>query len=193
MSESIQPVPVYSGTGSFIEKNIIATGKYLWLADRQQVCQTQDCNRRSFWNPDHPESYAVLLRSADSVPLLLLSESGSDLQFPAYCYYTENIIVGASSLLFGSEIFMKIGNRIAFRLKFTGIKWNATSRLWPYGYCMVNIIWPKTRFFNFIHRKIAGKLVDNGGNHLQMGQFVSTWMLDIMQKARIYGLFGNLG
>ena len=88
---------------------------------------------------------------------------------------------------------MKIGNRIALILKFTGIKWNATSRLWPYGYCMVNIIWPKTRFFNFIHRKIAGKLVDNGGNHLQMGQFVSTWMLDIMQKARIYGLFGNLG
>ena len=44
----------------------------------------QDYSRRSFWNPDHPESYAMLHRSAGSVPLLLLSENGSDLRFPAY-------------------------------------------------------------------------------------------------------------
>ena len=82
--------------------------------------------------------------------------------------YPENVIVSASCFLLCCHILMKVGNRIAFGLEFTCIKWNATGSLWPYGNGMINLIWAKSRFFDFFHREITGKLVNHGGNHFKM-------------------------
>ena len=72
-----------------------------------------------------------------------------------------------------SKVFKQICDRITFTLEFTCIERNSTGCLWPYTYCVINIIWPKTTFFNFFHREIFCQLMNDRGNHFQVCQFLS--------------------
>ena len=70
-----------------------------------------------------------------------------------------------------SEVLKQISDRITFTLKLTCIKWYTTCCLWPDANCVINIIRSESGFFNFLHGKIPGKLMHNGGYHFQMTEF----------------------
>ncbi len=46
--------------------------------------------------------------------------------------------------------------------------WSTTCRNWVDTSCMVNIIIRKSLFLNLLYRQIAGKLMNNCTNHLNM-------------------------
>ena len=100
--------------------------------------------------------------------------------------YTKDIIISGPCLLFCSKVFEKICDRIAFTLKFTGIKRNTPSCLWPYTNCMVNIIWSKSGIFDFFHSQVAGELVDDRGNHFQVRQFFSSNIIEYSHGSSVW-------
>lgn len=86
----------------------------------------------------------------------------------------QNVVIRASGFLFRSKVFVKVCNGVTLTLELTGIKWDAACCLRPDANCVVNIIRTETGIFNFFHRKVSGKLMDDGGYHFQVRQLVST-------------------
>lgn len=86
----------------------------------------------------------------------------------------QNVVIRASGFLFRSKVFVKVGDRVALTLELAGIKRNTACCLRPDANCVVDIIRTKTGIFNFFHRKVSGKLMDNGGYHFKVCQLVST-------------------
>ena len=81
------------------------------------------------------------------------------------------------------QILEKIRERIALGLKLAGVEGNAARRLGPDPRGMIDIIRPKALLYQFLRGKIAGQLVDNGGDHLQMRQLLSA---DIRQHRLLH-------
>ena len=74
--------------------------------------------------------------------------------------------------MFSSEIFRQISDGVTLDLKYAGIKWDAASRLRPDAERMINIIFIKTRSFDFFYRKIFCQLIDNRADDFDMGKFI---------------------
>ena len=73
--------------------------------------------------------------------------------------------------MFSSEIFRQISDGVTLDLKNAGIKWDAASSLRPDAECVINIIFIKTRSFNFFYRKIFCQLIDNRVDYFDMVNF----------------------
>ena len=67
-----------------------------------------------------------------------------------------------------AEILGQIRDRIPLGLELTGVKRNPSRRLRPDPYSMIHIIIRKSLFLNLLYRQIAGKLMNNCTNHLNM-------------------------
>lgn len=61
---------------------------------------------------------------------------------------------------------MKVGDRVSFRLKFTGVEWNIACGLGPDADGVIDIVISKTRFLDFFHAEISCELMDHSGHHL---------------------------
>lgn len=94
--------------------------------------------------------------------------------FRDIAYNTQNIVIGGTSLLLRRHVLVQICNRIAFALKFAGIKGDAARCLGPNCNCMIDIIWPEAGIFNFFHGKAPCELMHDSCNHFKMRQFFST-------------------
>lgn len=115
----------------------------------------------------HPECFAKTLEVYD----LPGTQETNRIYNVRVFYDTKNVIVSGAGFLLCSHIFHKVSNRIAFGLEFTGILWNTTGSLWPYGKGVVNIVRTEARGFDFLWSQVSGKLVYDGCNHLKMGNF----------------------
>ena len=74
--------------------------------------------------------------------------------------------------MFRSHVFGQVCDGIALRSKAKRIKREACRRLRIYSCRMIDEVGLETRFFNLFHRHIAGQLMHDGGDHLQMRQFL---------------------
>ncbi len=97
-----------------------------------------------------------------------LSQEANGIRHLRILYQAQNIVVGDSCFLFCCQILMKICDRISFGLKFTSIKWNPSCGLGPKAGGVINVVGPKSRFFNLFHSKVSGKLMDNSADNLEM-------------------------
>ena len=95
----------------------------------------------------------------------------------------QNVVIRAPGFLFRSKVFVKVGDRIPLALEFAGVKGDASCRLRPDSNCVVNIIRTETGIFNFFHRKVSGKLMDNGRDHFQVCQLFRS---NIVQHCRCH-------
>lgn len=87
-------------------------------------------------------------------------------------YQTKDVIISRPGFLFSRHIFMKICDRISFGLKVSCGPWSAAGRLRPECQSMIDIIFIKTGFFNLLRGQISGQLMDDGADHLHVGEFV---------------------
>lgn len=87
---------------------------------------------------------------------------------------TQDVVIGRACLLFGSHILVEIRNDITFGLELAGIEWYAACCLWPESERVVDVVGTEAGVFDFLHAKVAGQLMDNGTDHLEMPQLVST-------------------
>ena len=86
----------------------------------------------------------------------------------------QNIVIGEPCFLFCGHILIEIRNGIAGGLELAGAEGEAAGGLGPDSCRMVNIVGGEALFFQLFCRQVAGELVDDGGNDLQMGQFFGT-------------------
>lgn len=87
---------------------------------------------------------------------------------------SQDIFVGAPGFLFCCHIFRQIRNDIALGLVFTGIVRDSARRLRPKRGGVVDIIGTETGVFDFLHGQILCKLIDDGSDHLKVGEFFRT-------------------
>ena len=86
--------------------------------------------------------------------------------------HADDVIIGGAGFLFRSHVFGQVCDGIALRSKAKRIKREACRRLRIYSCRMIDEVGLETRFFNLFHRHIAGQLMHDGGDHLQMRQFL---------------------
>ena len=72
-----------------------------------------------------------------------------------------------------SHILVQIGDDISLYLELTGIKGNTACCLGPDTDGMIHVIVGESAFLNLFHGEVTGQLVDDGGYHFQMPQFIS--------------------
>ena len=89
-------------------------------------------------------------------------------------YYTQDVIVRCTGFLFGSKVFKKVSDGIAFRLELVGIKRNPAGCLRPNGGSVIDIVRCKALGFQLFSRKSAGQLVHDGSDHFHVGQLLGT-------------------
>ena len=75
---------------------------------------------------------------------------------------------------------MQVGNGVALALQISGCKGRTVGGLRKDAYGMVDKVGVKAAFFDLLDGKIAGKLVHDGADHLQMCQLFGA---DIVQQA----------
>jgi len=86
----------------------------------------------------------------------------------------QNVVVGGAGFLFRSHILVQIGDDISLYLELTGIKGNTACCLGPDTDGMIHVIVGESAFLNLFHGEVTGQLVDDGGYHFKMPQFIST-------------------
>lgn len=79
---------------------------------------------------------------------------------------TDDVVVGRAGFLLGSHVFRQVGNGIALRSKAEGVEREACRSLRVNAGGMVYKICLKTRLLNLFKRHVAGKLMNDGRNHL---------------------------
>lgn len=89
----------------------------------------------------------------------------------------KNVVVSGSCFLLCSHVFKKVGNDISFTLEFAGIERNTACCLRPDANGVVRVVGCEAAFFNFLHGKIASKLVYDCRNHFQMSQFFGAYIV----------------
>ena len=87
-------------------------------------------------------------------------------------YETKDIVVGGVRFLLCSHILHQIRNDIAFGLELAGIEGDAARRLRPDSDSVIHVIIAETARLDLLHGKVFGELVDDGGYHFQMCQFL---------------------
>ncbi len=84
---------------------------------------------------------------------------------------TQDIVVGGTGFLLRSHIFVQIGDDIPLYLELTGIEGHAARRLGPDTDGMIHVVIGETAFFDLLHGKVTGQLVNDGGDYLEMPEF----------------------
>ena len=79
---------------------------------------------------------------------------------------TNDVVVGRACLLLCSHVFRQVGDGIAFGCKAEGIERKTCRSLRVYACGMVHEICLKACFFDLLHGHVAGKLMNDGRNHL---------------------------
>lgn len=90
-------------------------------------------------------------------------------------YQAEDVIVSGSGFLLCCEVFNEIGDGITLALEFAGVERNAAGSLGPKCKRMVNVILVEAGSSDFLGGQAAGELVDDGADHLKVGEFLSTY------------------
>lgn len=93
--------------------------------------------------------------------------------------HPQDVVVGGPRLLLRSHILRQVGDGIALALEFTGILRDTACRLRPYRQSVVDIVGTKVGSLDLLRGQIAGELVNDGGDHFEMGDLNGTWMLEM--------------
>ncbi len=99
---------------------------------------------------------------------------------------TQDIVIGGAGFLLRSHILVQIRDDISLYLELTGIKGNTARCLRPDADSMIHVIVGEPAFLNLFHGEVTGQLVDDGGYHFQMPQFISPVMLYMELNVEFY-------
>ena len=100
---------------------------------------------------------------------------------------TQDIVVSGPGFLLGGQIFVEIGDGIAFGLEDGGGPGHAAGCLGPERQGVVHVVGGEAGTFDLFRRQVLRELVDDGADHLHVGQFLRS---DIGQRAvtSLYGM-----
>ena len=101
----------------------------------------------------------------------------------------KEVIIGHARLLLGGEVLVEIGDHIALDADILGIKGNARGGLGIDACGMVDKIGLKSRSADLLLGEVTGQLMDDRGDHLEVGELVRTPMMEIntpQQKSLMY-------
>lgn len=90
-------------------------------------------------------------------------------------YQAQDVVIGGAGFLLRSQILKEIGQRVAFALKFAGVKGDASGSLGPDSRGMIHVVVGKAGALDFLHGQVAGELMDDGGYHFQVSQLLGTY------------------
>ena len=80
--------------------------------------------------------------------------------------HADDVIIGGAGFLFRSHVFGQVCDGITLRSKAKRVKREACRRLRVDPRGMIDEVGLEPRFFNLLHRHIAGQLMHDGGDHL---------------------------
>ena len=87
-------------------------------------------------------------------------------------YKPKDVVVCGSGFLFGSHVFEKVGDRVAFRLELGGAVWHAACGLGPDAHGVIDIVRRESLCLQFLRRQVSCQLVDDGCDHFHVGKFL---------------------
>lgn len=93
---------------------------------------------------------------------------------------TQDIVIGHSGLLLGSEVLGQVGDHIALDRHRRRAPGEAGGGRWVYAGGTVHKVGVKAGGFDLLLGEIAGELMDNGADHLQVAQLLRA---DVGQKS----------
>lgn len=95
-------------------------------------------------------------------------------------YQPEDIIVGGAGLLLGGHVLGEVGDGVAGGLEDWRRRRHSACGLRPDAGGVIHKVDVKAGFFDLLDGEVAGELVDDGADHLQMRQLLGT---DIIEQA----------
>ena len=122
---------------------------------------------------DHPHGFAEPLE-VDDFPFTEEPDRIADFRV---LDQPEDVVVGEPCLLLCRHILIEIRDGIAGGLELAGAEGKAAGRLGPDPRGVVNIVGGEALFLQLFCRQVAGQLVDDGGDDLQVGQFFGTYIV----------------
>lgn len=99
----------------------------------------------------------------------------------------QDIVIGQACLLFGGHILIQIGDGVTGGLEGLCREWLAARGHRPDGKCVVDVVFIETGRFDLLRSKVFGELTDDGGNDLEVAEFIRTLMLDITSVKKYLG------
>ena len=89
--------------------------------------------------------------------------------------HSENVVVGRAGFLFGCQIFMEVGNRVALGLHIRRSPRHAACRSRINAGGMIDVIRCKAGIHDLFAAEIARKLMHDRAYHLKMPQFLRAY------------------
>ena len=132
----------------------------------------------------------VILNHAEGFPKPLIMD---DLPFPeeadggddvGVIYQPEDVIVGGAGLLLGGHVLGEVGDGVAGGLEGGGGEGHSACGLRPDAGGVIHKVDVKAGLFDLLDGEVAGELVDDGADHLQMRQLYCTPMMDIKKQPK---------
>ena len=113
-----------------------------------------------------------------------LSEIFDGISDVGIIYESKDIVVRDASLLFGGEVLVKIGEKIALDGEIRGCEGYACGRYRIDTRSMIDEIGVEARALDLLGREVFGQLKEDSGNHLHMSQFVCSQMIHIIEAKK---------
>lgn len=122
---------------------------------------------------NHAEGFAKPL-IMDDLPFPEEADGGDDV---GVIHQPEDIIVGGAGLLLGGHVLGEVGDGVAGGLEGGGGKGHSACGLRPDAGGVIHKVDVKAGFFDLLDGEVAGELVDDGADHLQMRQLIGTTLI----------------
>ena len=89
--------------------------------------------------------------------------------------HAKNVVVRRAGFLFGGEVFVKVGERIAFRLHGGGCPGESTCRRGINAGGVIDIVRRKARIHDLFAAEISRELMHDCADHLKVPQFLRAY------------------
>lgn len=122
---------------------------------------------------NHAEGFAKPL-IMDDLPFPEEADGGDDV---GVIYQLEDIIVGGAGLLLGGHVLGEVGDGVAGGLEGGGGEGHSACGLRPDAGGVIHKVDVKAGLFDLLDGEVAGELVDDGADHLQMRQLIGTSLI----------------
>lgn len=110
----------------------------------------------------------------DDLPFPEEADGGDDV---GVIHQPEDIIVGGAGLLLGGHVLGEVSDGVAGGLEGGGGEGHSACGLRPDAGGVIHKVDVKAGFFDLLDGEVAGELVDDGADHLQMRQLIGTTLI----------------
>lgn len=94
----------------------------------------------------------------------------------------ENVVIGQTGFLFRSKVLVEVCDGIPGRLERCSGKGIAGGIRRVKAGCVIDKVSVESALFNFVYAQVAGQLINQGADHLNVGEFFSPKLLSIILR-----------